>query len=312
MWDDARQLNAVSLAIFIAATISLAWAALGWLVRQPAFAFREVVITTPLIHASGAHLESVVREELAGTFFTLNLDRAGHALTQVPWVRSVGLRRQWPRRLEIDVVEHEPFARWNDTALVDARGDVFSADWDGDLPQFSGPDGQAPTVMARYREWSAMLAPLGLSVQTLTLSPRGGWEIGAIRAVGPPQGANYPRSGGSAAASLATEAASVGVHVRAVGPSKGANYSSSGGSAGASLATEVAGAGAHVLSQGSLTIELGRDDPSARLARFVAAHDRTIGALTRAGRHIEQVDLRYRNGFAVRVPGFREKPVRKS
>ena len=246
MWDDARQLNAVSVAIFIAATVSLAWAALGWLVRQPAFAFRDVVITTPLIHASGAHLESVVREELAGTFFTLNLDRAGHALTQVPWVRSVGLRRQWPRRLEIDVVEHQPLARWNDTALVDARGDVFSADWDGDLPQFTGPDGQSPIVLARYREWSAMLAPIGLTVRTLALSPRGGWEIGATDA------------------------------------------------------------------QGKLTIELGRDDPAGRLARFVAAHDRTIGALARAGRHIEQVDLRYRNGFAVRVPGFREKPVRKS
>jgi cell division septal protein FtsQ len=57
---------------------------------------------------------------------------------------------------------------------------------------------------------------------------------------------------------------------------------------------------------------LGRDDPSGRLARFVAAHDRTIGALARAGRRIEQVDLRYRNGFAARVPSFREKSARKS
>ena len=246
MWDDPHQLNGVSLALVLCATAALAWAALTWLVRQPAFEFREVVITTPLQHASGAHLESVVREELAGTFFTLDLDRGSRALAQVPWVRSVALRRQWPKRLEIDVVEHEPLARWNDAGLVNARGEVFNADWDGDLPQFSGPDGQSATVTARYREWSAMLAPLGLSVRTLTLSPRGGWEIRATDA------------------------------------------------------------------QGKLTIELGRDDPSGRLARFVAVHDRTIGALARAGRHIEQVDLRYRNGFAARVPGFREKPVRKS
>src|SRR5437763_3730199 len=137
MWDDQRQLNGVALALALCAVVALAIAAVTWLVRQPAFAFREVVITTPLNHASGAHLESVVREELVGTFFTLNLDRAGRALTQVPWVRSVALRRQWPRRLEIDVGEHEPLARWNDTALVGARGDVFSADWDGDLPQFT-------------------------------------------------------------------------------------------------------------------------------------------------------------------------------
>ena len=124
--------------------------------------------------------------------------------------------------------------------------EVFSADWDGDLPQFNGPEGEAATVAARYREWSALLAPLGLTIRTLTLSPRGGWEIGA---------------------------------------------------------TDM---------QSPLTIELGRDDPGGRLARFIAAHDRTIAVLARAGRRIDQVDLRYRNGFAVRVPGFREKSVKKS
>jgi len=275
MWDDHRQLNGIALALVLCTIAGLVWAALTWLVRQPAFAFREVVVTNSLVHASGAHLESVVREELAGTFFTLDLDRASGALSRIPWVRSVGLRRQWPRRLEIDVVEHEPLARWNDAGLVDTRGDVFNADWDGDLPQFTGPDGRSSTITARYREWSAMLAPLGLSIRTLALSPRGGWEIsaaapaGSTRARGPSQGANHSTPGGSETAN----AASVGVHLR---------------------------------------IELGRDDPSGRLARFVAAHDRTIGALARAGRRIEQVDLRYRNGFAARVPGFREKPVRKS
>jgi len=37
----------------------------------------------------------------------------------------------------------------------------------------------------------------------------------------------------------------------------------------------------------------------ARLARFVDAYDRTLGRL---GRRINHVDLRYANGFAVRVP----------
>ena len=240
MWDDERQLNGISLALVLCAIAALMWVALTWLLRQPAFAFREVVITTPLVRASGAHLESVVREELAGTFFTLDLDRAGLALSRVPWVRSVALRRQWPRRLEIDIAEHEPIARWNDAGLVNARGEVFVADWDGDLPQFAGPDGQSMLLTTRYREWSALLAPLGMSVRNLTLSPRGGWEI-------------------------------VAKHERS-----------------------------------ELTIELGRDDPRVR------AHDRTIGVLARAGRRIEQVDLRYRNGFAARVPSFREKPVRKS
>jgi len=48
-----------------------------------------------------------------------------------------------------------------------------------------------------------------------------------------------------------------------------------------------------------LTLELGRERVEARLARFVDAYDRTLGRL---GRRINHVDLRYANGFAVRVP----------
>ena len=59
--------------------------------------------------------------------------------------------------------------------------------------------------------------------------------------------------------------------------------------------------------QGSLVVELGRDEPDARLTRFVAAQPRTLGTLARAGTRVDYVDLRYRNGFAARVPEFREK-----
>jgi len=55
-----------------------------------------------------------------------------------------------------------------------------------------------------------------------------------------------------------------------------------------------------------LAIELGRDQgaetPESRLGRFVAAYPATLGRLARAH---ENVDLRYPNGFALRVPEFR-------
>jgi cell division protein FtsQ len=48
-----------------------------------------------------------------------------------------------------------------------------------------------------------------------------------------------------------------------------------------------------------LTLELGREQVEARLARFVGAYGATIARL---GADIRHVDLRYANGFAVRVP----------
>lgn len=51
-----------------------------------------------------------------------------------------------------------------------------------------------------------------------------------------------------------------------------------------------------------LTLELGRSDMEARLARFAMVYDRTIGRLPPA---VVLVDLRYANGFAIRMPEAR-------
>ena len=48
-----------------------------------------------------------------------------------------------------------------------------------------------------------------------------------------------------------------------------------------------------------LTLELGRADLENRLGRFVQNYERAAQHL---GRRVDYVDLRYRNGFAVRVP----------
>ncbi len=241
MWDDARQMNALAATLAVITTLGLAWAVAVWIVRQPVFAFQEVVVATRLERASAAHLEAVIRDELTGTFFTMNLGQARAVLAQVPWVRGVALRRQWPRRLEVEVDEHEPLARWSEGTLVNTRGEVFTAQWSADLPQFEGPDGRAPEIAARYRAWSDELRAIAMTIREVRMSPRGGWQL------------------------------------------------------------KTAG------TQGPLTLELGRDDIDARLARFVAVHGRTLGALARAGTRVGAVDLRYRNGFAARVPEFRER-----
>ena len=244
MWDNTRQLNQVALAIAVAAVAMLVYAATLWAVRQPVFALQEVVIRGPLTRASPAHLEAIVREELKGTFFTLRLADARESLVKVPWVRAVGLRRAWPKTLEIIVTEHEPLARWNEGSLVNVQGETFTADFDGELPQFTGPDGSAFDVTAHFREFGQTLEPTGLSLAEIRLSERAAWQI----------------------------------------RTEGAN---------------------------PLMLELGRVDPGARLARFVAYYPGTIQKLQRAGTRVEHIDLRYRNGFAARVPGFRETPGKK-
>ncbi len=245
MWDSPRQLTAVALGVALLALALLCSGVAAWAVRQPAFALRQIEIAGTLSQVNPAHLEAVVREELRGNFFTMHLADARKSLRRVPWVRDVALRRQWPNRLEIFVIEHSPLARWNDNALVDKDGEVFIADYDGELPQFTGPEGSAGEMSARFAEFGATLGRARLAIGEIRLSARGGWELKTV-------------------------------------------------------------------STPALTIALGRNDPGQRLGRFVDYYARTVGALARAGTRVEYADLRYRNGFAARVPGFKERPPKKA
>jgi cell division protein FtsQ len=245
MWDSPRQLTALALALALLALGLACWGAVAWAVRQPVFALRQIEIAGRLTQVNPANLEAVVREELRGNFFTMRLADARASLQRVPWVRSVELRRQWPNRLEIFVVEHVPLARWNDNALLNQQGEVFIADYDGELPQFTGPDDAAGEMTARFGEFGADLNRAGLTIGEMHLSARGGWELRTATAP-------------------------------------------------------------------ELTVALGRSEPGERLSRFVDYYSRSVLALARAGTRVDYADLRYRNGFAARAPGFKERPMKKA
>lgn len=62
--------------------------------------------------------------------------------------------------------------------------------------------------------------------------------------------------------------------------------------------------------ESGMTLALGRENIEARLARFAGVHGRTLATL---GRRVDYVDLRYANGFAVRIPELGEgKPRPKA
>ena len=169
MWDDATPAERASpLTLVRARRALLAWARRrAGVVRLPAFALREVDRHGAARARQRARSSKrSIRDELAGTFFTMDLDRARARARAA----AVGARRRAAPALAATgsrstIDEHVPLARWNDSALVNTHGEVFVADYDGELPQFAGPDGASAEMAARYREWSAALAPLALTLR---------------------------------------------------------------------------------------------------------------------------------------------------
>ena len=235
MWDKPGLMNALANTLFTLALLLVLGAAALYAARQPAFALREVWIGNELKHVTREQIEDVVRREVRGGFFTINLATARAAFERLPWVRGVNVRRQWPARLDVVLEEHEPMARWGTAALVNTHGEVFQAAYDGELPLFIGPEGAAREIAIQYRYFQRGLAAMGETPVQVQVTARRAWQVKL---------------------------------------------------------------------QGGLMLELGRENIEARFSRFVALHDRTIGRLER---RIDYVDLRYANGFAVRVPELRQE-----
>ncbi|WP_025771941.1 cell division protein FtsQ/DivIB [Thioalkalivibrio sp. HK1] len=112
----------------------------------------------------------------------LRIDMAAlrlHAL-DIPWVRDVSIRRVWPDGLDIVVVEERPFARWESGGYIDDRGRHFFAppsDPSDRLPALFGPPETQAMVSGIYRRLEREIAPFGLQLARIGLTPRGVFHI---------------------------------------------------------------------------------------------------------------------------------------
>lgn len=246
MWDNVALLRGIYGALVAFSVLAVLYGAGHFLVHRPELLpiHRVRLAATPQRLGVDA-VREVVRREVRGNFFTVDIERLRQALQKLPWVRNVSIRRSFPDGLAVEFEEHQPLARWNGAALVNTLGEVFVAETEQPLPEFAGIPGSSGEMAVQYEKFSQQLKPLDLQVRQLALSARHAWQL--------------------------------------------------------------------QLDNG-MVVELGRDELQQRLARFVTVYPYSLGAMRaeapKSGKQgaaapqtlqVQYVDMRYRNGFAVRV-----------
>lgn len=229
MWDRPEMLSAAANLLYGLAIVAIMYMVLIVAIHLPIFPVREVKVLGDLSHVTRNQIETVVRSELKGNFFTLSLDGSRGAFEKLPWVRRVNVRRHWPDRLEVTLEEHVALARWGDDGLVNTFGELFEAASDARLPVFTGPKEASHDVASNFGRFEQLLAPIGKRVAEVNLSARRAWRLR--------------------------------------------------------------------LADG-MTLELGREQVVARLERFAGAYASSVAQMREPP---AEVDLRYPNGFAVRI-----------
>ncbi|HEY5800611.1 MAG TPA: cell division protein FtsQ/DivIB [Burkholderiaceae bacterium] len=187
MWHDARTLNGLTSALLGLVLLALVASCVWWLAQRPMFTLRSIRIesvdATGLRHVNALTVRAYAVARIKGNFFTANLETARTAFESVPWVRRATVRRDWPDKLIVTLEEHEPLGAWRDDGrLLSVKGDVFTAniaeaEEDHALPEFGGPEGSEKEVVARFAEFRAWFAQIGLEPESVLLSDRYAWTV---------------------------------------------------------------------------------------------------------------------------------------
>jgi len=182
---DIRLMNGVASLLFVLLLLGLLAAALQWLWHAPTLNIRVIQLEGDLQHNSVATIRANAMPRLAGNILSIDLERSRAAFESVPWVRQAMLRRIWPDRLAVRLVEHQPVALWQgedgNERLVNVQGEVFEANVgdveDQNLPQLSGPEGSSAQMLALYRRLVPLFTGRRMEPVALQLSGRGSWRV---------------------------------------------------------------------------------------------------------------------------------------
>lgn len=178
MWNNPALLKNIADALFAFSMLAALYGAGHYVVHQPGlFPLDSVRLDTAPQRVVAEEVQSVVSSEVRGNLFTVDIDRLRLSLEKLPWVRSVSVHREFPHGLAVRLEEHQALARWNGHALVNQQGEVFAAESEQTLPEFTGPEGTSLVVSQYYEQFSQQLAPLGLQVSQAALSPRHAWQL---------------------------------------------------------------------------------------------------------------------------------------
>ena len=171
----------LSVSLGLAALAVGAWQGWVWLRNPELMPIQSLVVQGQSPRVPAGTILATVKPYAVQGFLWVNPDQVRHALAAVPWVADAEVRRVWPDKLQVQIRQEMPAARWlgGDGQMLNTQGQVFrvpAAQVPSGLPNLEGPANSGMQLLQQLAIFNRTLAPLGLKVADLQEDQRGAWR----------------------------------------------------------------------------------------------------------------------------------------
>lgn len=140
----------------------------------------RVEVTGELKQIDEVDISSWIQAQITEGVLRTDLRSLQGQLQARPWIANAAVRRKWPGVLAVSLTEHEAVARWNEKALLTAKGLVFEPEqlpvFD-ELPHLWGADSSALEVLQQFYWMQEQFEALGMQVISVSKAYRGAWQV---------------------------------------------------------------------------------------------------------------------------------------
>lgn len=152
----------------------------------------KIVRVYGINHLDPNEVKTLLQPLLQRGFFGVHLEEMRERLLQLPWSNDISVRREWPDKIEIKILEKLPIARWDrfenreikdkskKLLLLSKEGEVFSPGGDLgkiSLPLLVGPEGQQILMLQYFNKINRLFEPLNTKIAYLELTPYLTWKL---------------------------------------------------------------------------------------------------------------------------------------
>lgn len=124
-------------------------------------------------------VEDTLQVYLGEGFFSLDIHELQERLNAKPWTESVSVRRIWPDKIRVTIVEKKPLARWDDNNLLSTRARVYRADPQAftHLPLIHASSHQPAWVLTQFERLQSRFHDVGEQLVALRVDSRGAFDV---------------------------------------------------------------------------------------------------------------------------------------